>query len=323
MKYLITGGAGFIGSHLAERLLSEGHEVAVLDNLSTGSSENLKSMLFHPQFKFVLGDVETCDELAPLMAWADTVFHLAAAVGVELVVTQPVYTIETNVHATERVLTFAAKTNTKIFVASTSEVYGKATNEVFRETDDILLGPPTHFRWSYAASKALDEYLGLAFHKEKGTRVIITRFFNTVGPRQTGRYGMVVPRFVAQALKNEPIRIHGDGEQIRCFCHVQDTVDALIRLDAHPQAVGEIFNIGRSEPISISDLGRRVVELLGSRSTMVKIPYSEAYAPGFEDMRRRVPDTTKLRTYTQWAPRKTLDEIILEVGNSMRAAGQA
>lgn len=323
MKYLITGGAGFIGSHLAERLLADGHEVAVLDNLSTGSSDNLKPMLFNPRFKFVLGEVETSHDLGALMAWADTVFHLAAAVGVELVVTQPVHTIHTNVHATERVLNFAAKTNTKIFIASTSEVYGKATNEVFRETDDILLGPPTHFRWSYAASKALDEFLGLSYHKEKQTQVVITRFFNTVGPRQTGRYGMVVPRFVAQAMKNEPIRIHGDGEQIRCFCHVQDTVEALVRLDRHPHAIGEIFNIGRSEPISITGLAQRVIQLLGSSSTLVKIPYSEAYAPGFEDMRRRVPDTTKLNIFTQWTPKKTLDEIIVEVSESLRSSGQA
>ena len=316
MKYLITGGAGFIGSHLAERLLSEGHEVAVLDNLSTGSSENLKSLLFHPKFKFVLGDVETCDELAPLMAWADTVFHLAAAVGVELVVTQPVYTIETNVHATERVLTFAAKTNTKIFVASTSEVYGKATNEVFRETDDILLGPPTHFRWSYAASKALDEYLGLAFHKEKGTRVIITRFFNTVGPRQTGQFGMVLPRFVKAALNGEPVRVFGSGKQTRCFCHVFDTIRALRGLAGNENAYGCIYNIGSTRSITIEELAHLVIRELGSDSGVEFIPYDKAYESGFEDMLHRAPDCTAIGELLGWKAEIPLEQIIRDVAKT-------
>ncbi|OGV61738.1 MAG: nucleoside-diphosphate sugar epimerase [Lentisphaerae bacterium RIFOXYB12_FULL_65_16] len=313
MKYLITGGAGFIGSHLTEALLQAGHDVAVIDDLSTGSTENLQGVVSHPKFRFILGSVEDSHDLGALIAWADIVFHLAAAVGVDLVVNNPVHTIETNVHGTENVFRYAALTSTKVVLASTSEVYGKATSPEFRETDDLLIGPPTHYRWAYAASKALDEYLAMAYQKERRLKAIVVRLFNTVGPRQTGRYGMVLPRFVEQALRHEPLRVFGDGAQTRCFCHVHDTLRALMMLAEHPGAEGEIFNIGRTESISIDDLARRVIDLTGSRSEIVHVPYSEAYAPGFEDMRRRVPDTRKIRGLTGWVPCKTLDQIIQEV----------
>jgi len=323
MKYLVTGGAGFIGSHLTEALLAADHEVTVLDNLSTGSTANMATVIDHPRFRFVLGAVEDSHDLGTLMVWADTVFHLAAAVGVDLVVKNPVHTIETNVHGTEQVLRYAALTSTKVVIASTSEVYGKATSPVFRETDDLLIGPPTHYRWSYAASKALDEYLAFAYHKEKDVRTVIVRFFNTVGPRQTGRYGMVLPRFVTQALAGEPLRVFGDGEQSRCFCHVHDTVRALLALDAAPAAEAQIFNIGTTVPISINELAARVIELTGSSSDIVHIPYSEAYGPGFEDMHRRVPDTTKLQALTGWRPEKTLAEIISEVKHSIEQRAES
>jgi len=313
MKYLITGGAGFIGSHLAEALLAAGHDVAVIDDLSTGSTANLRSVIDNPRFRFVLGTIESSQDLGTLMAWADSVFHLAAAVGVDLVVRHPVRTIETNVHGTENVFRHAALTSAKVILASTSEVYGKSAETVFSETDDLLIGPPTHYRWSYAASKALDEFLALAYAKEKGVRTVIVRLFNTVGPRQTGRYGMVLPRFVEQALKGEPLRVFGDGAQSRCFCHVHDTVRALVALTAHPEAEGQIFNIGSTASISINDLAQEVLRLTGSRAPIVHVPYSEAYAPGFEDMRRRVPNTAKLRQLTGWTPEKPLETIIVEV----------
>ena len=313
MKYLVTGGAGFIGSHLTEALLGGGHEVTVLDDLSTGTTDNFESFVNHRAFRFVLGSVENSHDLGTLMAWADTVFHLAAAVGVDLVVSDPVRTIETNVHGTENILRYAALTGSKVLLASTSEVYGKATSPVFRETDDLLIGPPTHYRWSYAASKALDEYLALAYHKEKKLCPVIVRLFNTVGPRQTGRYGMVLPRFVTQAMQGEPLRVFGSGAQTRCFCHVQDTVRALIGLESAAQAVGEIFNVGTTTPISINELAARVIAVTGSASDIVHIPYGEAYGPGFEDMLRRVPDTGKIRDLTGWEPQKSLDEMIREV----------
>lgn len=313
MKYLITGGAGFIGSHLTEFLLSAGHEVAVIDDLSTGSTDNLESIISHPKFRFVLGSVQDSHDLGTLMAWADTAFHLAAAVGVDLVVRHPVRTIETNVHGTENVFRYAALTRTKVVLASTSEVYGKAVSAVFRETDDLIIGPPTHYRWSYATSKALDECLAFAYAKEKGLHTVIVRLFNTVGPRQTGRYGMVLPRFVECALRGEPLRVFGDGEQIRCFCHVRDGIRALVALEPDSRAEGEIFNIGTTEAVSIGELATRVIKLTGSRSSIVRIPYDKAYGPGFEDMRRRVPDTTKIQELTGWRPEMTLDQIILEV----------
>lgn len=313
MKYLITGGAGFIGSHLADTLVASGHEVAVIDNLSTGSLDNLCNVLGHSRFRFEEGDVVESVDLGGLVAWADTVFHLAAAVGVDLVVKDPVRTIETNVHGTENVFHYACLSKTRVILASTSEVYGRATRQRFCETDDLLIGPPTHYRWSYAASKALDEFLALSYYKEGKLDPVIVRLFNTVGPRQTGRYGMVLPRFVDSALRDEPLRVFGDGTQTRCFCHVQDTVRALIALEQETAASGEIINIGTQEAISINDLAKRVIELCGSASPIEHIPYEQAYEPGFEDMQRRMPDISKIQRLTRWCPKRTLHEIILEV----------
>lgn len=313
MHYLITGGAGFIGSHLTEALLAAGHEVTVIDNLSTGSTENLATVQEHRRLHFVKGDIENCPELESLIAAADTVFHLAAAVGVNLVVKDPVHTIETNVHGTEEVFAHAGRHNTHVVLASTSEVYGRAERPQFKETDDLLIGPPTHFRWSYAASKALDEFLALAYHKEKRLNPVIVRLFNTVGPRQTGKYGMVLPRFVQQALSNEPLTIYGDGNQTRCFCHVKDTVRALIALDRTNTAVGQIFNIGSQESVSINELAELVLAETESESGLRHIPYEKAYEPGFEDMHRRMPALDKIREYTDWYPEVPLAEIIKDV----------
>ena len=313
MKILITGGSGFIGSHLTEALLERGHEVTVLDDLSTGSLDNLANVMGRDGFRFVHGSVEDDAAVGAPCAWADVIFHLAATVGVDLVVQHPVRTIETNVHGTENVLRYAALHDAKVVITSTSEVYGRSTAQEFRETDDLLIGPPTHYRWSYAASKALDEYLALAYHKERKLRAVIARLFNTVGPRQTGRYGMVLPRFVRAALDGEPIRVFGDGEQTRCFCHVHDTVRGLIALSEAPEAEGGIFNIGSTTPISINRLAERVRELTNSDSPIVHVPYEQAYAPGFEDMRHRVPDIRRIRDLTGWSPEKSLDEIICEV----------
>ena len=318
MRFLITGGAGFIGSHLTDRLLAEGHEVAVIDDLSTGRMENLTDAMGSPRFRFVRGRVETAPELAGLVAGAEVVVHLAAAVGVDLVVKSPVHTIETNLKATEAVFEHAAKSGARVIAASTSEVYGKANNPTFKETDDLVIGPPTHFRWSYAASKAMDEFLAFAFRKEKGLKATIVRFFNTVGPRQVGEYGMVIPRFMEQALAGKPIRVFGDGEQSRCFCHVHDTVRAVTALAADPATEGEIFNIGSPAPVSINELAQRIIKLTGSTSAIEHIPYDKAYAPGFEDMLRRVPDIHKIRRFTGWEPQKPLDEIIRDVAAHMK-----
>ena len=317
MRILVTGGAGFIGSHLAEALLASGNEVTVLDDLSTGSMANLDPVTDHSRFRFVLGSVADSLDLGALVNWADIVFHLAAAVGVDLVVNEPVRTIETNVHGTENVLRYAALSETRVLLTSTSEVYGKATSEVFRETHDLLIGPPTHYRWSYAASKALDEFLALAYYKEHKLRTVVVRLFNTVGPRQVGRYGMVLPRFVRQALRDEPLRVFGDGTQTRCFCHVRDTVRALIGLAENAAADGEIFNIGTADPIAIAALAERVIACTGSSSEIVFVPYKDAYGPGFEDMMRRVPDIAKIRALTGWAPQESLEDIIGEVAAHM------
>ncbi len=313
MKYLITGGAGFIGSHLAERLLREGHDVTVIDDLSTGNMRNLQGVSEHPRFRFVLGSVEDSYDLGTLVTWADTIFHLAATVGVDLVVKEPVRTIETNVHGTEQVLRYAALGGKRLFLASTSEVYGRAASEVFSETDDLLIGPPTHSRWAYAASKALDEYLTLAYHREGRISATVLRFFNTVGPRQTGRYGMVLPRFVGRSLRNEPLQVFGNGEQSRCFCHVLDTVEAMIRLEGTSGSEGTIVNVGSQASITINQLANRVVEQLGSHSRIEHVPYSEAYAPGFEDMHRRMPDIRTVQELTGWQPQRELHQIISEV----------
>jgi UDP-glucose 4-epimerase len=307
---LITGGAGFIGSHLTERLLADGATVTVIDDLSTGSLDNLKTVLANPRLHFIQAKVSECADLSKLVAESNQVFHLAAAVGVELVVKSPVRVIETNLHETEVLLDAATASRTSVLLASTSEVYGKSAKDVFSEEDDLLIGPPTHARWSYACSKLMDEFLALAYAKERALPVIIARFFNTVGPRQTGRYGMVLPRFIAAAQHGEPLRVYGDGGQSRCFCYVKDTVEALVRLTSSPAATGQIFNIGSTEEVSIAELAGLVIRTLGSKSSVQLVPYNEAYEPGFEDMRRRKPSVGKLAQFTGFKPATTLREII-------------
>lgn len=309
-NFLVTGGAGFIGSHLAERLLADGANVTVIDDLSTGSLGNLSAIQSHPRFHFVQSSISECKNLQALVEAADQVFHLAAAVGVELVVRSPIRVIETNLHETEVLLHAAATKRVPILLASTSEVYGKSTKEVFSEDDDLLIGPPTHARWSYACSKLMDEFLALAFAKERHLPVIIARLFNTVGPRQTGRYGMVLPRFIASASRGEPLKCFGDGNQSRCFCDVQDAVESLVRLAGCQRAVGQIFNIGSTEETSIAALAALVIETLGSKSTVQFVPYGEAYEPGFEDMRRRKPSVEKLAEFTGFRPATSLREIV-------------
>ena len=313
MKALITGGAGFIGSHLAERLLELGHDVLVLDNLSTGSIENITHLKGHKKFSYVIDSVTSESLLAEMVDSSDVVFHLAAAVGVKLIVEQPVHTIETNVHGTEVVLKHANKKKKLVFIASTSEVYGKSTDVPFRESADVVLGPSAKHRWAYACSKLIDEFLALAYWKEKKLPVVIVRLFNTVGPRQTGQYGMVLPTFVRQALSGHPITVFGDGLQSRSFTYVSDVVDALIALSSERRAIGEVFNIGNTGEISIGELAQRVKTLAGSDSPIRLIPYDEAYEAGFEDMPRRVPDISKLRALIGYEPRIALDEIIRRV----------
>jgi len=309
-RVLITGGAGFIGSHLAEALLSEGKEVFVIDDLSTGSTANVTHLQGNPKFHFTKGSILKADELEPLVEQVDFVYHLAAAVGVELVVRSPVFTIEDNVRGTENVLAAAAKRKVGLLLTSTSEVYGKSEHARFREDDDLLIGPPTFGRWSYACSKLLDEFLALAYWREKKMPVFIVRLFNTVGQRQTGRYGMVVPRFVQSAVRNEPILIHGDGKQTRCFCHVTDVVRALVAVPNQARAVGQVYNIGSTEEVSIFELARRIKQLTESQSELRLIPYDQAYSKGFEDMRRRVPSIDKMYQLMGWRPTKSLDEIL-------------
>lgn len=320
MHYLITGGAGFIGSHLSDELLRRGHQVTALDNFSTGCRENLTDALKHDRFALVEGSIEQAEVLDSLAEEADAIFHLAAAVGVDLVVRDPVGTIHTNVHGAERVFSAASRHHCKLLLASTSEVYGRAFNETFKETDDLVIGPPTHYRWSYAASKALDEFLALAYFKEGKLSPVVVRLFNTVGPRQTGRYGMVLPRFVESALVNEPLRVFGDGQQTRCFCHVSDTVRALIGLMEENQAVGRIFNVGTQESVSILELAQLVIRQTRSASEIVFVPYDEAYGPGFEDMRRRMPDLGAIRNMTGWQPEHDLSTIVGQVSQSMNDA---
>jgi UDP-glucose 4-epimerase len=311
MKGLITGGAGFVGSHLAEALLDAGHEVHVIDNLSTGSIENIEHLKTRPRFGYTIDSVLNEPVLAELVDRADVVFHLAAAVGVRLIVESPVNTIETNVHGTEQVLKLANKKRKKVLLTSTSEVYGKANAVPFREDGDLVMGPTSKGRWSYACSKAIDEFLALAYHKEKRLPVVVVRLFNTVGPRQTGRYGMVIPNFVKQAVLGHPLTVYGDGSQTRCFTFVSDVVGQLVALAEEPRAVGEVFNVGNDrEEISILDLARRVKSRTGSRSEVVLVPYDQAYEEGFEDMQRRVPDLRKLRDLTGYEPRVELDETI-------------
>ena len=310
MRYLITGGAGFIGSHLAERLLDRGDHVVLLDNLSTGSVDNVRHLKSCERMQYHLDNIENRQLLAELVDDADVIVHLAAAVGVKLIVESPVRTIETNVNGTQLILEAACKKRKLVVTASTSEVYGKNTNVPFHEDADLVLGPTTKGRWSYAASKALDEFLALSYWKEKKLPVIVVRFFNTVGPRQTGRYGMVLPNFVKSALDGRPISVYGNGKQSRCFCDVKDTVEGLIRLMDTGKAVGEVINVGNTEEITIEDLALRVKQRTGSSSPIEYIPYDQAYEPGFEDMMRRVPAVEKLEALTGFRPRTSLNEII-------------
>ena len=306
MTVLITGGAGFIGSHLAERCLEEGWIVAILDDLSTGAFRNIAHLKSHPNFSYAIGSVFNQPLVAELVDSADVVLHLAAAVGVRLIIDSPVRTIETNVHGTEVILRAASKKGKRVVIASTSEVYGKSNQIPFREDDDLVMGSPVKGRWSYACSKALDEFLGLAYYNEKQVPVTIIRLFNTVGPRQTARYGMVLPNFVRQALRDEPITVFGTGRQTRCFADVSDAVESIVRIATSPGAIGEIINIGNDQEISINALAALVKEQLGSRSEIVHLPYEQVYGPGFEDMHRRVPNLEKLERLTGYRPRTPL-----------------
>ena len=307
---LVTGGAGFIGSHLVERLLADGKAVAVVDDLSTGSLDNLRKVLAHPRLRVVQSRLSACPELAQLVAGAESIYHLAAAVGVELVVRSPIHVLETNLHETEVLLKAAAAHRIPVLLTSTSEVYGKSQKEAFGEEDDLLIGPPHQARWSYACSKLMDEFLALAYAKERALPVVITRLFNTVGPRQTGQYGMVLPRFIGAAKSGQPLKVYGDGQQTRCFCYVGDTVEALVRLQNCLAARGQVFNVGGTEEISIRNLARRVIEIMGSPSSVELVPYNEAYEPGFEDMRRRKPVVDKLAGTIGFHPCTPLHAII-------------
>ena len=313
MRVLITGGAGFVGSHLAEALLSRGDEVFVLDNLSTGSIHNIAHLKEHARFHYTIDSITNEPLLAELVDRADTVVHLAAAVGVKLIVEAPVHTIETNVHGTEVVLKHANKKKKLVLIASTSEVYGKSVEVPFREDADLVLGPTAKHRWAYACSKMIDEFLALAYWKERKLPVIIVRLFNTVGPRQTGQYGMVIPNFVRQALAGQPITVFGDGTQSRSFTYVGDVVRAMVALMDEPRAVGQVFNIGNGTEITIADLASKVKQLTESSSTIVRVPYDQAYEAGFEDMPRRVPDISKLRALVGYQPTVELDEILTRV----------
>jgi UDP-glucose 4-epimerase len=313
MRALLTGGAGFVGSHLADALIAQGHQVMVIDDLSTGSMDNLDQLKGRPGFDYVIDSVMNESLTAELIDRADVVFHLAAAVGVKLIVEAPVRTIETNVHGTEIVLKHGAKKGKLTMIFSTSEVYGKSVAVPFREDADLVMGPTTKHRWAYACSKAIDEFLALAYSKERGLPVVVARLFNTVGPRQTGRYGMVVPNFVRQALAGDPITVHGDGTQTRSFTYVGDVVSGLMALANEPRAQGQVFNIGNPEEISILDLAKRVRTACGSQSEIVCIPYDQAYEAGFEDMPRRVPDIGKIAKLVGFKPTLGLDDILARV----------
>jgi len=313
-RVLITGGAGFIGSHLAEALLDRGDTVTVIDNLSTGCFENIAHLVGRPGFRFAIEDITKEVVLDRLASECDVVFHLAAAVGVKLIVEDPVHTIETNVMGTEAVLKAALRYRATVLLASSSEVYGKGTHAPFREDDDVVLGPTSRSRWAYAASKMVDEFLSLAYHRQKGLPVVIFRLFNTVGPRQTGRYGMVVPRFVSQALAGQPLTVYGDGRQTRCFLHVADAVAALLALLDCPQAVGQVVNIGSVEEIAVLDLARTVLRAVGlPEDHLTFVSYDDAYAEGFEDMARRAPDISRIAQLTGWQPSHSLGTIVRDV----------
>jgi UDP-glucose 4-epimerase len=317
MRALITGGAGFIGSHLAGKLLSSGWEVSVIDDLSTGSMTNIRHLKGKPGFQYVIDSVMNRRLLAELVDDCDIVFHLAAAVGVRLIVESPIRTLHTNVHATELVLEAASKKKKKVLITSTSEVYGKSADIPFRESGDLVIGPPSCGRWSYACSKALDEFLAIAYNRERQVPVVIVRLFNTVGPRQTGTYGMVLPRFVMQALRNQPITIYGDGTQTRCFGWVGDVVSALVKVAQLPAAENMLFNIGSDEEVSINELAQVVKAVTGSSSRLQYVPYEQAYSKDFEDMPRRVPDLDRIRTAIGYAPTKKLREIVEAVASSV------
>jgi len=318
MRVLVTGGAGFIGSHLAERLLKEGHKVAVVDNLSTGSLENIENFKEHPKFDFVESDIRNAELMEGLVEKCDVVFHLAAAVGVKLIAEEPVHTIETNIGGTEVVLETCNKFGKKILIASSSEVYGKNEAVPFREDDDIVFGSTSLSRWSYACSKAIDEFLGLAFHQQYGLGVVIARFFNTIGPRQTGQYGMVVPRFVQRALRDEPLSIYGTGQQSRCFCYVEDLVDAVIALMNCEEAAGKVYNIGSTEEITIEGLADKIIEMTGSKSKKEFISYEKAYGRPIEDMMRRVPNLKRIRETIGWEPKTSLTETLQVIIESFK-----
>jgi nucleoside-diphosphate-sugar epimerase len=318
MRFLITGGAGFIGSHLCELILHEGHSAHALDDLSTGSIANIRHLKQHPRFGYTIGSADSGPLVAELVDEADVVVHLAAAVGVSLVVESPVRTIETNLRCTEVVLEHASKKLKPVLVASTSEVYGKSTALPFREDGDLQMGATNVGRWAYACSKAIDEFLAIAYWKERRVPTVVARLFNTVGPRQTGRYGMVVPRFVQQALDGEPLTIYGDGRQSRCFCHVSDVSRALLGLALSERAYGEVYNVGGGEEITMQNLGRRVIALTGSSSEITYIPYEEVFSDGFEDMYRRIPDTAKVRELLDWRPSRSLEDIIADVSEHYR-----
>jgi UDP-glucose 4-epimerase len=313
LRVLITGGSGFIGSHLADHYLSRGDEVSIIDDLSTGSIENITHLKSHPRFQYTIDTVQNMPMVAELADACDVIFHLAAAVGVKLIVESPVRTIETNVRGTEVLLSVANKKKKRILIASTSEVYGLSTDVPFREDGNLVMGATTKGRWSYACSKAIDEFLALAYWREKKLPTTVVRLFNTVGPRQTGQYGMVIPTFVKQALSGRPITVYGSGDQTRCFGYVGDIVKALVALMDHPDSVGNVYNIGSSEEISINALAERVRDLAGSQSEIVRIPYGDAYEEGFEDMPRRVPDTTKIHNLIGFRADTKLDTILKEV----------
>ena len=319
MRALITGGAGFIGSHLADRLLERGDQVVLLDDLSTGRLANIEHLNGRADAEFVLGSILNADLVDHVVSRVDTVFHLAAAVGVNLIVEKPLESLITNIRGTETVVEKAHKYNTRILVMSTSEIYGKNTSDSLSEDDDRILGSPLKSRWSYSEAKAIDEILAYTYWREKGLETVIIRLFNTVGPRQTGSYGMVVPRFVGQALRHQPLTIFGEGTQTRCFCHVSDVVGGLVALSEHPEAFGRVFNLGGTEEISIGDLAERIIELAGSDSEVEYIPYDAAYEEGFEDMVRRVPNVDRARRLVGFEPSVGLDDTILSVIADQRA----